>query len=58
MSGHADTATSRSVSIIDSKDLGWLRYFFGIEVARLRNEISLSQKKYVLDILEDTGLLG
>ena len=41
-----------------TKDLGKLRYFLDIEVARSKEGISLSQRKYVLDILEETGLLG
>lgn len=40
------------------KDLGSLRYFLGIEIARSSNGIVLSQRKYVLDLLAETGMLG
>ncbi|WOH13997.1 hypothetical protein DCAR_0933512 [Daucus carota subsp. sativus] len=38
------------------KDLGPLKYFLGIEIARSSAGIYLHQKKYTLDILADVGL--
>lgn len=40
------------------KDLGISKYFFSIEVARSPTGIYLCQRKYVLDILTETGLLA
>ena len=38
------------------KDLGSLRYFLGMEVARSRKGIVVSQRKYILDLLKETGM--
>ncbi|KAK3011426.1 hypothetical protein RJ639_010914 [Escallonia herrerae] len=40
------------------KDIGKLKYFLGIEVARSPAGIALSQRMYVLDILAESGLTG
>ena len=41
----------------EMKNLGGLKYFLGIEVARSRKGIFLSQRRYVLDLLSEAGLL-
>ena len=40
------------------KDLGSLKYFLGLDVTRSPDGIMLCQRKYALDILEETGMLG
>ena len=39
------------------KDLGPLKYFLGIEVLRSRKGIFINQRKYVLDLLAEVGML-
>ena len=56
---------SKSISSLKSflqsqfhiKDLGMLRYFWGIEVIQRKHGIFLSQRKYVLDLLSKTEKL-
>ena len=45
-------------SEFEMKQLGNLKYFLGIKVARSKHGIFLCQRKYTLDLLSETGLLG
>ncbi|EOY01844.1 Cysteine-rich RLK (RECEPTOR-like protein kinase) 8, putative [Theobroma cacao] len=40
------------------KELGKVKYFLGLEIARSPEDISICQRKYALDLLEEQGLLG
>ncbi|XP_014490329.1 uncharacterized protein LOC106753056 [Vigna radiata var. radiata] len=52
-----ETITSLLDHAFKIMNLGYLRYFLGLEVARNNSEIRLSQHKYTLDILTDCGML-
>ena len=41
-----------------TQDLEKLHYFLGIEVVQFKEGINLLQRKYVLEFLEETSLLG
>ena len=40
-----------------TKDLRKLKYFMGIVITQSTSSVVLSQRKYALDILEETGML-
>ena len=40
------------------KDLGRIRYFLEMEIARSKKGISVSLKKYIMDLLQETRMLG
>ena len=40
-----------------TKDLGKLKYFLGIGIAQSNSDVVMSQRKYVLDVLEESGML-
>jgi len=41
----------------EMKDLGGLKYFLGIEVLRSNKGIFISQRKYIIDLLAETGMV-
>ena len=44
-------------SHFQTKDLGKLKYFLGIEIAQSKSGVVMPPRKYVLNILEETGML-
>lgn len=43
-------------SVFSLKDLGTLNFFLGIEVHRSSSHLLLSQRKYILDLLEKSKM--
>ncbi|RVW64339.1 Retrovirus-related Pol polyprotein from transposon RE1 [Vitis vinifera] len=62
VTGNDEEEISRLKTVLSKefeiKDLGTLRYFLGMEVARSSKGIFVSQRKYTLDLLKETGMLG
>ena len=62
VTGNHEEEISRLKKILSKefeiKDLGALKYFLGMEIARSRKGIFISQRKYTLDLLKETGMLG
>ncbi|XP_028127274.1 uncharacterized protein LOC114323795 [Camellia sinensis] len=48
---------NRRDSSFEVKDLGYLKYFLGIEVAQSKDGIFICQRKYILDLLKEIGIL-
>ena len=40
-----------------TKELGKLKYFLGLEIAQSTSGVVMSQRKYALNILEEIGML-
>ncbi|WZY77861.1 hypothetical protein YC2023_024245 [Brassica napus] len=45
-------------SVFDIKDLGEMKYFLGIEICRSKEGLFMSQRKYTMDMLKETDVLG
>ncbi|XP_048633027.1 uncharacterized mitochondrial protein AtMg00810-like [Brassica napus] len=60
--GNDDFAVTAFKTVLQSafklRDLGPAKYFLGFEIARNKTGISINQRKYALELLEEAGLLG
>lgn len=53
-----DTLKEDLKLVFNLRDLGPLKYFLGLEIARSSKRISVCQCKYILGLLKETGLLN
>ena len=62
LTGNSESEIQDVINLLDQafkiNDLGNLKYFLGLEIARSSSGIHLCQRKYTLDILSDSGMLG
>ena len=60
--GNVPSCVAALKSVLDAKfwikDLGSLKYFLGLEIARSNKGISLNQRKFALEILKETDVMG
>ncbi|PHT54292.1 hypothetical protein CQW23_08754 [Capsicum baccatum] len=60
--GNNDAMINKAKGILHQqlklKDLGELKYFLGIEVLRSTKGVILNQRKYILELIANTGLAG
>lgn len=60
--GNNDEAITSFKEVLKSsfklRNMGPAKYFLGFEIARNEKGISINQRKYTLELLEDAGLLG
>ncbi|XP_019089825.1 PREDICTED: uncharacterized protein LOC109128249 [Camelina sativa] len=53
-----DLLKSQLKSFFKLRNMGPLKYFLGLEIARSSEGLHICQRKYALDLLDETGLLG
>lgn len=62
LTGNHDTTMSRIKCVFsrefEMKNLGNRKYFLDMEVTRSSHGIFVSQKKYIVDLMRETGILG
>ena len=62
ITGNDSACVDRLKKLLDQKfgikELGLLKYFLGLEIARSPKGFSINQRKYALDILKEASMIG